>query len=89
MNNLTISNIDTYVTGITYDIASLCILNTIYRIALFPVCCGRVWQAYSKVFVDTHNKAGTIGSFCQAASTIYIRISHKLQSVLCYCLTHL
>ena len=78
MYQLPITCIDSHMAGITYDVARLCILDTIYRCPHVSVRCGRMRQAYPKVIINAHHESGAVCTVGQTGATVYVRISYKL-----------
>ena len=78
MDKLSVTCVDSYMTGITYDVAGLRILNTINGCTHISVRSGRMRQAYAEVIINTHNETGTVRTVCQAGTAVYIGIPHKL-----------
>ena len=84
MYNCVIAHINSNMSTVTYDISRLHLGNAHFTSS--ASLCGRtVWQSYTKMCIYGHNKTGTIGSVCQARTTVYIRISNKLTCVTCNC----
>lgn len=78
MDNLSVADINSHMTGVAYHIAGLCIFQTIDRCTHASVRRRGMRQAYAKVLVYAHNESGTVGAVSETGSAIYIGITHKL-----------
>ena len=78
MNDLSIADIQCYMTGITDQVTGLCIGQSVYCCPLTAVCRRGMREADTKVRIYTHYKSGTIGTVGQTGSTVYIRITDEL-----------
>ena len=81
-----VSNIDSYMTAVAYNITGLDVINA-HSVSTAALCTGGMRKRYSECSIYCHNKSGTISTVCQAASTIYVRISDKLACIICNCLS--
>ena len=78
MNDLTITDIQCHMTGVTDQITGLCIGKSVYCGTLAAVCGRGVRQAYTEVRIYTHYKSGTVSTIGQAGAAIYIRVTNEL-----------
>ena len=86
MYNLSVSDIDSNMSAVTYKIAGLCIFKSAHIHAYISVCCGGMRKRYAKVLIYAHNKSGAVSAVCKACPAIYIRIANKLNSIVNYCI---
>ena len=63
MNNLSITNINTYMAAIAYDVTWLCFCHR-YTISLASHSRRTMWKTYTKSFVYTHYKTRTVCTIC-------------------------
>ena len=89
MNDLTVTDIQRYMTGVTDQVSCLCISQSVNCCTLAAVCGRGMRKAYTEVRIYTHYKSGTVGTVGQAGSAIYVRITNELQCVVGNCSTHL
>ena len=87
MNDLTITDIQCYMTGVTDQVSCLCISQSVNCCTLATVCGRGMRKAYTEVRINTHNKSGAVRTIRKTCSTIYIRITDKLTCIACNCLT--
>ena len=78
MNNLTVTDVQCYMTGITDQVSWLCIGKSVNCGTLTAVCRRRMRKAYTEVRIYTHYKSGTVGTVGQAGSAVYIRVTNEL-----------
>ena len=83
MDNLPSAHINCHMTGIADNVTWLGILIAYFTSGTLQ-CHGTVWQADSKVGIDTFNESGTICSISQALAAPYIRVSNKLTGIRYY-----
>jgi len=88
MYDLTIADVNSYMPGITDNITRLCLCQTVHLISYKSVPVRGMRQVHTKVFINTHDKTGTVCSICQAGTAIYIRISHELKCKIHHCLSY-
>ena len=82
MYDRVVSNIDSHMTTVAYAITRLDVIKT-HAVSYTALCAGRMRQRYTECCIYRHYKSGTIRTICQAASTVYIRISNKLTCIIC------
>ena len=78
MHDLVSADIKSHMAGIADQVARLRLCKAAYRTSHASVRCGGVRQVHAEVFVNAHDKPGTVGSVCQAGTAKFIRISYKL-----------
>lgn len=86
MNNGISSDVNRHMSAVTYDISWLHSIRA-HTISNTCQCTGRMWKAYTKCCIYTHNKSRTICSVCQACTTPNIWITNKLTCIICNCLS--
>ena len=80
MNNLTATDVDTYMARIADNIAGLCIFIA-DCLSTAALRIGRSRQGNAKMLVDRHDKIGAIRSGCQAGTSKDIGIPQKLARI--------
>ena len=78
MNDLTITDIQCYMTGVTDQVSCLCISQSVNCCTLATVCGRGMRKAYTEVRIYTHYKSGTVGTVSQARSAVYVRVTNEL-----------
>ncbi len=63
MNNSISSDVNRHMPALTYDISGLHSIRA-HTISNTCQCTGRMWKAYTKCCIYTHNKSRTICSVC-------------------------
>ena len=80
MHNITVTDIQSHMAGITDQVSGQGVGQTVHRIPLLSVRRGRVRQRHAEVSVYAHHEAGTVCTVGQAGTAPFVRISHKLYS---------
>ena len=78
VNDLSVTDIQCYMTGVADQVTGLCIGKSVYCSTLAAVCGRGMRQAYAEVRIYTHYKSGTVGTVGQTGSAVYIRVTHEL-----------
>ena len=85
MYNLAVSDINSHMSGITNQIARLCVFQSAYIHAYVSVSSGRMRKGYAEVLIYAHYEPGTIGTVGKACPAIYIRVANKLYRIIRNC----
>ena len=81
MDDLASADVDTYVTGVAYDVTGLCIgKSTGNGVAHTTVSTGGMRKRYTEVSVYAHYESGAVGTVCKRRTAVNIRVTHKLES---------
>ena len=89
MYDLIVADVERHMSGVTYNIAGLCICKASYIISYRAVCGRRMRERNSEILVYAHDKSGAIRTVCQAGSAVHIRVTYKLQCIISNCLSYI
>ena len=78
VNDLSVTDIQCYMTGVADQVSGLCIGKSVNCGALAAVCGRGMRQAYTEVRIHAHYKSGAVRTVGQTGSSIYIRVTNEL-----------
>ncbi len=84
MDNLAVSDINSHVSGVAYNITRLGIFKAVYRRAHASVRRRGMRQADTEIIVNAHYETGAVRTVGKAGAAVYIRVTHKLACIICH-----